>query len=34
MLDPSGVVNYVLITLNVLNQGVNWLATRTGRCGP
>ena len=26
MLDPSGVVNYLLTTLNVVNQGVNWLA--------
>jgi multiple sugar transport system permease protein len=26
MLDPSGVVNYILTTANVLQQGVNWLA--------
>ena len=26
MLDPSGVVNYILTTTGVLRQGVNWLA--------
>jgi multiple sugar transport system permease protein len=26
LLDPSGVVNYILTTLNIVNQGVNWLA--------
>jgi multiple sugar transport system permease protein len=26
MLDPSGVVNYVLTTVGVLQQGVNWLS--------
>ncbi len=26
MLDPSGVVNYILTTVNALREGVNWLA--------
>ena len=26
MLDPSGVVNYVLTTVGALNEGVNWLS--------
>jgi multiple sugar transport system permease protein len=26
MLDPSGVVNYILTTVGALNEGVNWLS--------
>src|SRR4051812_5840878 len=26
MLDPAGVVNYILITLGIVREGINWLA--------